>query len=151
MRDVFQDLSAELLADGLMIRFRASGQSMSPTIRDGEAITVAPVSVADVRRGDILLYQNGRRLLAHRVVRIATRRDTSPRLTLRGDASVTEDEPIASAQVLGRVVSVERDGRELTLVGHRARLRRILGKSAARLKGLVSCLIGSDVPRSTRS
>lgn len=151
MREAFQDLSAELLADGLMIRFRASGQSMSPSILDGEAITVAPVSVGDVRRGDILLYHNGRRILAHRVVRIASRRDTSPRLILRGDASVTEDAPIAAAQVLGRVVSVERDGRELTLVGRRARLRRILGKSAARLKGLVSCLISSDVLRSSRS
>lgn len=137
MREVFQVLSAELLADGLMIRFRASGQSMTPTIQDGEAITVAPVHVVDVRRGDILLYRSGRGLLAHRVVRIEPQRDGAPQLTLRGDASLTEDEPIAAAQVLGRVVSVERDGREFALAGRGARWRRVAVKAGAQLKGLI--------------
>lgn len=135
---MFQDLSAELLRDGLSIRFRPGGQSMTPTIQDGEAITVAPVRARAVRRGDILLYRSKRGLLAHRVVRVEKGSDEASRFTLRGDASVTEDEPIAASRILGRVVSVERGGRELALVGRRAHLRRILGKSAAQLKNLIA-------------
>jgi hypothetical protein len=43
---------------------------MHPTIREGETITVAPVARFNIKRGDILLYLAGKKVVAHRVVRI---------------------------------------------------------------------------------
>jgi hypothetical protein len=98
---------------------------MYPTIKDGEMITVEPVVPSQVKRGDILLHHNGRGVIAHRVVRIARKK---PLLTpqdsvlgtffiLRGDASSICDEPVEADQVLGKVVSVEQNGRLIDLDG----------------------------------
>jgi hypothetical protein len=95
---------------------------MQPTIEDGELITVAPVAATSIRRGDILLYQGARGVIVHRVVRItgsARREDVS--YLLRGDASVSSDDPVGPAQVLGRVVSVARAGRRIDLSSRRAK------------------------------
>ncbi len=96
---------------------------MYPTIRDGEMITVEPAIPSQVKRGDILLHSNTRRVIAHRVVRIARRKVVLDSPTsvpgiffiLRGDASSVCDEPVDPVQVLGKVVSVERNGQLIAL------------------------------------
>jgi len=121
---MFQDVSRELLRQGYHIRFRPVGRSMQPTIRDGEAITVAPVSLCEVRRGDILLYSTCAGLKAHRVVKTGISEEAGAYFITRGDSSVETDAPVGAARVLGRVVSVERDGRTISLAGRRAFIRQ---------------------------
>ena len=108
---------------------------MCPTIRDGEAVTVEPVRAGAVKRGDILLYRAERGVIAHRVVRIEG--EQSPVFTLRGDASETCDEPIEAAQILGRVVAVERGGRRHNLCGRRAVMRRAVRVHATKIKAFL--------------
>lgn len=124
---MFPDLTTDLLRRGSHVRFRAVGASMQPTIEDGELITVAPVGPESVRRGEILLYQNERGVFAHRVVR--TVKGTFPYLyLLRGDAAVECDPPVSRAQVIGRVVAVQRGTRSLALdhrMGNLLRLARL--------------------------
>ncbi len=67
---LFIDVSTELLRRGQCVRFQAPGQSMHPTIKEGETITVVPVASFDIKRGDILLYLAGTKAIAHRVVSI---------------------------------------------------------------------------------
>ena len=131
---IFPDLTAELLRRGSCVRFRATGHSMQPTIEDGEVITVAPVTPMAVKRGDILLYQNERGVVAHRVVGVVKGTVTinggdSPPYLMRGDASVSCDAPVQLGQVIGRVVAVQRGGRNLALDSRLANLLRL-----ARLK-----------------
>jgi signal peptidase I len=140
---MFQELSAELLTEGIAVRFSAAGHSMHPAIRDGERITIAPVSEREVRRGDILLYRKGRGVIAHRVRRVKMESDSTRRFILRGDASVTSDEPVAAEQILGRVVAVERQGRTITLAGRRARLRCRLNEGRARIRKLAALALSS--------
>lgn len=131
---MFQDVSSELLRLGYGIRFCPAGQSMTPTIRDGEAVTVEPVRADEVKRGDILLYRAESGLIAHRVVKIEReRRAAERRYILRGDASVTCDVPINAGQILGRIATVERDGRAIKLAGRRAMLRRKVRQAGARM------------------
>ncbi len=122
---LFTDVATGLLRQGYGVRFYAKGWSMYPTIKDGEMITIEPVVPSQVKRGDILLHHNGRGVIAHRVVRIGRRKALlSPQnsvlgtlFILRGDASSTCDGPVEADQVLGKVVSVERDGRLIDLGG----------------------------------
>lgn len=104
-----------LLAEGLRVRFRAHGRSMLPTVRDGECVTVAPVHAARVALGDILLCATWRGPIAHRVTAIGRAADGVRRFALRGDASREADAPVTEPQVLGRLESVEREGRVLSL------------------------------------
>lgn len=107
----FLGLSEALLDEGYGVRFRAGGTSMQPAIEDGDAITVTPVALTDVRRGDVLLYRHNRRIIAHRVVDIRTTGTEIAAFVLRGDAKTACDRPVAPDQILGRVVAIERGGR----------------------------------------
>src|SRR2546422_5010470 len=130
------EITGELLRCGNRVRFRAVGARMQPTIEDGELITVAPVEPAAVKRGDILLYQGERGLIAHRLVGLRrSAKGEDVRYLLQGDASVDRDDPVQPEQVLGRVVAVQRGGRGRTLgtpTGNILRLVRpgaVLGRS----------------------
>jgi signal peptidase I len=129
----FVDVVSDLLRRGHSVRFRASGGSMHPTIREGEAITVARARPAEIRRGEVILYRLGRGVIAHRVARIAQRPDGTLVFIPRGDASQSGDQPVEELAILGRVVTVERNGRALDPAALRARVLAFAWAAAARL------------------
>ena len=157
---VFTSLAAELLRSGRSVSFRATGGSMRPTIRDGEKITVSALLKDPPRRGDIVLYAMGDRLVAHRVIEIPRRKRSARKggapglvpsheegadfersspfmVSTRGDAVLECDAPIDLSRVLGRVISVERRGRRLDFRSPEARLRFLWGRSAAFLRHML--------------
>jgi hypothetical protein len=111
----FGDLAAELLAQGVAVRFRATGRSMLPTVRDGDCLIVAPVSLREVAVGDVVLCEGRRGPVAHRVAAVETAADGRSRFVLRGDASLENDPPLDEAHLRGRVVALERAGLRLPL------------------------------------
>jgi signal peptidase I len=120
----FADTAADLLASGCRLRFRATGRSMQPAIGEGEMITVEPVSVEDVRSGDIVFYRTQKCVIAHRVEKIKRDSGRVTVLVLRGDTCEHLDAPVLPSQVLGRVVAVDRGGRQIDLVGKMTLLRQ---------------------------
>ena len=134
---VLLDLTAELLSRGTTVRFRPSGRSMYPSIREGELITVEPVAPRDVKLADIVLYRSERGLIAHRVVGSSPTQSSvlSPHYFLRGDASLSCDQPVGAEQILGRVVGVERDGHSVALASRGAKLWHRVRHLASGLKG----------------
>ncbi len=137
--NLFFNVTVDLLKSGQSVRFQAPGRSMTPTIREDETITINPVSASTVRKGDIILYSNKTGVIAHRVVRIQ-KKDASLQphsFILRGDASITDDKPVAPGQVLGKVVSVERGGRSVALCGMKAKAKRKVRLLASRLKRIL--------------
>jgi hypothetical protein len=119
---LFIDLARDVLARGHRIRFRARGHSMTPTVRDGEAILAEAVDGRAVVPGDLVLCAPPRGLVAHRV-RALVRSEAGDRLLLRGDAASTGDPLVAREAVLARVVAVERSGRLVRVAGRWARRR----------------------------
>jgi signal peptidase I len=98
----FESTLRELLAAGHTARFLASGDSMYPTIRSGDYLSVVRCGVSDLRRGDIVLVAAERGLTAHRIVRI-TERDGALQITTRGDNALRSDQPIGAENILGRI------------------------------------------------
>jgi hypothetical protein len=125
----FGRLCAVLLREGQTVRFRAPGQSMGATIRDGDVLTVEPVDPGRVRRGDILLYLTTRGLTAHRLVGRAP--GAGQGFRFKGDALGSGEEQVRLSEVLGRVTAVHREGR-------RVRVRGTLALHAARAAGLAT-------------
>jgi signal peptidase I len=135
MRDseLFSAVIENALAGGTAVQFRAEGESMYPTIRDGETVTVTPVSADAVARGDVVLFRLGRRVLAHRVVNV-TVSGTERFFELRGDAKAAADGSSGANAILGRVIDVRRKGRAIPLTGARARVRRRVRSALSRAK-----------------
>ena len=118
----FVELTAELLNRGCCIRFQATGHSMYPAIKDGEIIKVEPVEPSQIKKGDILLYRVKKGVIAHRVVHIERRNGGPPFFVLRGDSLEACDGIVEPRQVIGRVISVERNGHDYKLNGVHAKL-----------------------------
>ena len=132
------ELSTQLLREGKSVRFRAPGRSMYPTIRENEPITVAPVKSQDVKVGDIILYRSGESVIAHRVQRIEGDEVNRLRFILCEDTWGTLDAPVESQQILGKVVSVERAGRNIDPYSTQAKIRLLVHTIASRLKRYIS-------------
>ena len=115
--DYFKEVCIELLRDGHLVRFRAPGGSMYPTICDGDLITVEPINPSEIVIGDIILYRHEYGVVAHRVIDIEVPESSvlSPQhcFTLRGDAANNDDDPVRADRILGKVVAFERNGRLL--------------------------------------
>jgi phage repressor protein C with HTH and peptisase S24 domain len=123
---MFEELLDALLKEGQRVRFTARGESMRPAIADGEAVVVEPLTT--LCPGEIFLYRGERGLRAHRLLRIE-----GEHLIFRGDRAVDDDPPVPRETVAGRVIAVERGGREVGLVGMRARVRWWLDRARRRI------------------
>jgi hypothetical protein len=101
-----------VLDRGLPFRFRATGFSMLPFVRDEDVITVAPSAGASPSLGDVVafLHPDSGKLAVHRVV---GKQGSS--VLVRGDNVEKPDGLVAIADLLGRVTRVERDGRRVYL------------------------------------
>jgi phage repressor protein C with HTH and peptisase S24 domain len=97
----FEPTLRDVLAAGHTARFRASGDSMYPAIRNGDYLEIAPCQVSQLRLGDVILAMTERGLTAHRIVRIH-----GTRITMRGDNALRSDPSVGPEDVLGRVVNV---------------------------------------------
>ena len=107
---------------------------MGPTILDGETITVEPAVAPSIRRGDIILFRTRTGVIAHRVVRIERRAGTRVRFIVRGDAMAVFDPPVEADCILGRVVSVERNRRAVSLSSRPSKAYRAARSCASTIK-----------------
>ncbi len=133
--DLFLEVSAHLLRGGYGNSFRAEGESMHPTIRHGELVTVAPARPADIEADDIVLCRKRRGVVAHRVVRIEQLGRGRDAFVLCGDAPAAGEEDVAPQQVVGRLVSVMRRGRSIDPGSRPTRLVRRTRLCVSMLKG----------------
>jgi len=102
-----------VLAQGRPFRFCARGWSMSPFIKDGDLITVAPIRPAACGIGEVVAFvmPANDRLVVHRIIgrhesRLLVHGDSLPRPTA---------DLVNPADVIGRVARVERGRRRVWL------------------------------------
>ena len=102
----FIDLVRTILGHGKAIRFRAQGYSMAPFIRDGDVITLGPVQ-DKIHQGDVIAFvkQQSGKLVIHRVV--GMNRES---FILKGDNLYESDGFVDRADILGKVICVEKSG-----------------------------------------
>jgi len=110
---VLDELVEEALKSGRRVRFRATGGSMRPAIREGDILVVAPARPDELAPGDIVLSRVGRKLTAHRLVEVTRAgvpggQAVAPfRVVCRGDAACGPDLPLDPSHILGKVIAVE--------------------------------------------
>ena len=99
-----------VLAKGVPFRFRARGFSMSPLIKDGDVLTVAPRGEARLRPGDTVAFINplNGKPAVHRIIRL-----DRGSVVVKGDNVAEPDGLVPERDVLGIVTSVERRGKKV--------------------------------------
>jgi hypothetical protein len=97
------ELAAEVLAAGGTLRLQALGTSMLPSIWPGDVLSIEPKASREISPGDIVLVVRDGRFFVHRLIRMSE----SEWIT-RGDSLPQADEPVAEAQVLGKVSLIHR-------------------------------------------
>jgi signal peptidase len=92
------------------VRLRVAGASMLPAIWPGDVITVRGCNLTELQPGHIALYRRDGKLTAHRIQEL-----TSDHLIARGDSVPCFDPPVRANEIVGKVVSISRDGKILPL------------------------------------
>jgi signal peptidase I len=100
------ELAAESLRVSGRLRLRVTGWSMLPTICPGDTLIIERADARVVSEGDIVLCARENRFVVHRIV--ARHADA---ITTQGDAMPQTDPPVPDQDLLGKVASIERNGR----------------------------------------
>jgi L-amino acid N-acyltransferase YncA len=87
------------------LEFISSGRCMSPLFLPGDKLKLEPVGNRRIKKGWVVVYNSNGKYFAHRVTRVR-----SKFFWARGDNTLREDGPLCPKSLVGRVVSVERDG-----------------------------------------
>lgn len=104
------ELVSRLLHEEQEVELRIKGSSMSPFLRSGDVVVLAPLGGRSPGTGDVVAVRRSTGVLVHRVV---GRRGAS--LLTLGDAVGRLDVPAAPEDVVGRAVAVRRGGRRRRL------------------------------------
>lgn len=81
---------------------------MYPLIKQGYRCRFVPFEPEEARIGDIVLYISDEgQLVGHRLIGIQ-REKNEVFYRCKGDANLTEDRPVASSQVIGRMIYIEK-------------------------------------------
>ncbi|HTZ40888.1 MAG TPA: signal peptidase I [Syntrophales bacterium] len=116
------------------------GSSMTPFFQPGDCLKLISCPVRDIRRGDVIVFRPSgeERLVVHRVID-----KTAGRIHTKGDASDRPDPwVLAGEEIMGRVVSFERDGKKHAVHrGMAGRLQASLVLKLERLDVVISNLL----------
>ncbi len=106
-------LMQEVLARGASFHFKAKGWSMSPFIKNGDAITIAPLSSENLAVGKVaaFIHPGNGNLVVHRVVG-----RKNGMILFQGDNSFgRQDGLVQQMHILGCVTKVTRQGKPVYL------------------------------------
>ncbi len=125
-KEIYLSLANDLIKLGNATVLFPRGGSMKPFIKDGEKIIVRSCAINEVRVADIVVFNAGSSLIAHRVMKVG---DAAGAVTLitKGDSAYGLDAPVTAGNFLGRVISVEKGCGVLDLTDRRVeRLSRAM-------------------------
>jgi len=111
------ELAVEVARTFGTLRLRVTGTSMLPAIQPGDLLSIGRVDLRDTSPGEIVLFERGGRLFAHRIVSrgggasdpyASKPYGSKPYIVTRGDRLLENDPPVFQSELLGRVTSIER-------------------------------------------
>ena len=92
------DMLKTTLRAGQAVEIKSFGFSMWPVIQDASLVHIEPCQGEECRPGDIVLFERGRSLVIHRVLRASR-----SRLLIKGDACFEVDGWVSRERVYGRL------------------------------------------------
>ncbi len=113
-RHDYYSIIASLLKKGEKVQIKLYGHCMSPFVRNGEIVTISPVSHLKLCCGDIIVYKYKDRFKIHRFLRLVQIENESF-LISKGDRAMNIDPPVSLEAFLGKLLLLHRGSRILNL------------------------------------
>jgi signal peptidase len=107
-QELSHTLRKEIIRQGQSVQIIASGYSMFPFLRKGDLLTVEPVSMDKIKRGDVVVFESEEKWIAHRVIKIRSNAEGLEFL-LRGDTCIEFDPVVNVRNYIGHISSCERN------------------------------------------
>jgi hypothetical protein len=102
---IFEDI----LENGLSLRVRVTGLSMTPFLKGGEILTIRKEPHDALRKGDLIFFKSSQGVpLLHRIIQKRGSPDEKITFRTKGDGLIAFDEPVEYHRVLGKVSRIEK-------------------------------------------
>jgi hypothetical protein len=98
------------------VRLTVTSDSMWPLLRVGDGVVVQPIDPHALQPGDVIVVQRSGGWITHRLVTVDERGWHT-----HGDNTRYGDEAASAAQIVGRVIAIERNGQTIDLLQPRWR------------------------------
>ncbi|NTU66184.1 MAG: hypothetical protein HGB05_22945 [Chloroflexi bacterium] len=92
------------------LRLTVTSDSMRPLLQAGDVVVVQPVDPHILQPGEVMVVQRGGEWITHRLVAVDGRG-----WHMHGDNTRYADEPASAAEIVGRVIAIERGGQTIDL------------------------------------
>lgn len=104
------EMVESIFSEGKDFRFIATGFSMYPFIKHGDIITLSPINMANLRRGDVVAYINPKtgKLNIHRLIFY-----WKTSYWIKGDNTPGKADKVPEKDILGLVRKVERKDKRI--------------------------------------
>lgn len=119
------DFAEALLEDNHQLSFFMRGNSMYPTLKAGDVGIVEKCSAADIKIGDIIVFKQNRKLIAHRLISINAENETHF-FVAKGDKNLQPDKPFTVKELVGKVCSFQRRNKKRRLESPKMKLNRFI-------------------------
>lgn len=108
-REKISESVIKLLESGETVKSKVISGSMLPTIKIGDICTVKPVDVNEIMIGSVVAFKRDKIIIVHRIVDI--REENHRKIFYEKGDNVNIISKLEQEEILGKVVSIERDGK----------------------------------------
>jgi len=123
------DIAEELIRSGKNFRIGVTGNSMFPSIRKGDIVSVQSIKLSEIKCGNIIVYRMYGQFIAHRFVRKKNIQGKEFYI-VRGDTCDRFDPPLEGFQIIGRIDEISREKKIISMQNFLFSVKsRILAKS----------------------
>lgn len=119
------DFADALLEDNHQLSFSMRGNSMYPTLKAGDVGIVEKCSSADLKIGDIIVFKQNGKLIAHRLISINVENETHL-FVAKGDKNSHPDKPFTVEALVGKVCLFQRRNKKRRLESPKMKLNRFI-------------------------
>lgn len=85
--------------------WQGEGISMEPTFYEGDFVVTRNVSASDLQPGDVVLFQEGKKHVMHRIVSIEAGAVGETTFITQGDNNQVADPPVRESALIGKLVA----------------------------------------------
>lgn len=111
-------IGEELLKEGITLKVTAGGLSMFPFLRKGDIIYFKKQKTENYKKGDIIVFKTSEKFIAHRLIKLKNEKNKIM-VICKGDSLLKYDKAFPVNQILGKVISVERNDKKVDYMSDR--------------------------------
>jgi len=104
-----RDFSKDIISNNI-VKIRAGGNSMYPFIKKGTVLIIEKVEFSTLKKGDVVVFKGGEKLIAHRLIRFV-KTENAKLLLCKGDSRSSYDAPFGADKYIGKVIGKEKENK----------------------------------------